>query len=187
MRHCATEYPKKRPPLSADVRFTPKSRHWLSVSRCPRCAKADIMRRSKIILLDHLVSGDAQGLGHRDDECLGRFEIDGQQVFHRHLHRKLRLLGASQDIVQKAGRTAKILLEVCAIGNKTAVAGEDRWPIDRRQMVPRRQRYGCRAVVSVEGIWGDKEGTAGFAAERGNDCFNLSVAVNGRCDWRNIE
>src|SRR5215831_16164449 len=71
--------------------------------------------------------------------------------------------------------------------NKTAVTGEDRWPIDRRQMVPRRQRYGCRAVVSVEGIWGDKEGTAGFAAERGNDCFNLSVAVNGRCDWHNIE
>jgi hypothetical protein len=34
------------------------------------------MRRSKITLLDHLVSGDAQCLWHRDAECLGRFEID---------------------------------------------------------------------------------------------------------------
>jgi len=33
--------------------------------------KADIMRRSKITLLDHLVSGHAQRLWHRDAECLG--------------------------------------------------------------------------------------------------------------------
>jgi hypothetical protein len=29
------------------------------------------MRRSKITLLDHLVSGHAQRLWHRDAECLG--------------------------------------------------------------------------------------------------------------------
>jgi hypothetical protein len=44
-----------------DVRFVPK---------------ADIMRRSKITLLDHLVGGDDQSLRHRDAECLGCFEID---------------------------------------------------------------------------------------------------------------
>ena len=67
--------------------------------------KADIMRRGKITLLDHLVSGDAQRLRHRDTERLGRFEIDNQQIFHRHLRRKFRWLCASQDIVHIAGRT----------------------------------------------------------------------------------
>src|SRR5262249_8273196 len=128
-----------------DVRFVPT---------------ADIMRRGKITLLDHLVSGDAQRLWHRDAECLGRFEIDNQQIFHRHLHRKFRWLCASQDIVHILGRTAKIILEVCAIGNETAVSGHDRWPIDRRQTVARRQRYDRRAVVSVESVWCNKEGAA---------------------------
>ena len=50
--------------------------------------KGDQVHRSKITLLDHLVIGDEQRLRHRDAECLGRFEIDNQQIFHRHLHRK---------------------------------------------------------------------------------------------------
>jgi hypothetical protein len=33
--------------------------------------KADIVRCGKINLLDHLISGDAQRLWHRDAECLG--------------------------------------------------------------------------------------------------------------------
>jgi hypothetical protein len=33
--------------------------------------EADIVRCGKINLLDHLVSGDAQRLWHRDAECLG--------------------------------------------------------------------------------------------------------------------
>jgi hypothetical protein len=53
-----------------DVRFVPK---------------ADKVRRSKIVLLDNLVSCDAQRLRHREAERLGRFEIDSPQIFHRHL------------------------------------------------------------------------------------------------------
>ena len=58
-----SEHVPEHPPCEAitNVRFVPK---------------ADIMRPSKITLLDHLVSGDAQCLWHRDAECLGRFEID---------------------------------------------------------------------------------------------------------------
>ena len=94
---------------------------------CPLCAKkGDQVHRSKIMLLDNLVSGDAQRLRHRDAERLGRFEIDSQQIFYRHLYRKLRWHCASQDIVHITGRTAKIIFEVCAIGNKTAVSREDR-------------------------------------------------------------
>ena len=52
----------------SDVRFVPK---------------ADKVRRSKITLLDHLVSGDEQSLRHRDAERLGRFEIDEQLEFGR--------------------------------------------------------------------------------------------------------
>src|SRR5215472_14296327 len=145
------------------------------------------MLRSKITLLDHLVSGDGQSLRHRDAECLGCFEIDSKQIFQRHLHRKVRWLCASQDIVHIAGRTAKIVSEVCGIGNKTAVSGVDRVLKERRQMVVRRQRYDRGAVVSEEIVWSAKEGTPGFAAERVNDRFNLGVAVNGRCDRCNIE
>src|SRR6516162_5062150 len=111
------------------------------------------MRRSKITLLDHLVSGDAQRLWHRDAESLGRFEVDNQQIFHRRLHRKFRWLCASQDIVHILSRTAKIILEVCAIGNETAVSGAYRCHIDRRQMVARSQRYDRRAVVKDESVW----------------------------------
>jgi len=32
---------------SADVRFTPKSRHWNSVAECPLCAKSGHMQCSK--------------------------------------------------------------------------------------------------------------------------------------------
>src|SRR5262249_55536869 len=143
---------------SRNVRFVPK---------------ADIMRRSKSPLLDHLVSGDEESLRHRDAECLGCFEIDSQQIFHRHLHRKIRWLCASQDIVHIAGRTAKIVSEVCSIGNKTAVSGVDRVLKERRQMVVRRQRYDRRAVVCEETVWSTKEGTPGFTAQRVDDCFNL--------------
>ena len=56
-----------------------------------------------------------------------------------------------------------------------------------RPQVARRQRYDRHAVISHEAVWCHKERTAGFAAERVNDRFNLGVAVNGRCDGRNIE
>jgi hypothetical protein len=79
-----------------------------------------------------------------------------------------------------AGRTAKIVAEVCGIGNKSAVSGKDGVLKDRRQMVACRQRYDRRAVVSDESVWSDQEGAAGFAAERGNECFNLGITVNGR-------
>src|SRR6516165_401858 len=32
-----------------DVRFTPKSGHWLSVSGCPLCATSGLTHRSKIV------------------------------------------------------------------------------------------------------------------------------------------
>ena len=95
-------------PLKADI--AERDRHVRFVP------KADIMRRGKITLLDHLVSGDAQRLWHRDAERLSRFEIDNQQILHWHLHRKFRWLCASQDIVHILSRTAKIILEVCEIG-----------------------------------------------------------------------
>jgi hypothetical protein len=64
----------------------------------------------------------------RDAECLGRFEIDNQQIFHRHLHRKFRWLCASQDIVHITGRMAKIILEVCTVGNFRLVQNQpQRW------------------------------------------------------------
>ena len=78
-------------------------------------------------------------------------------------------------------------LGVCGIGNETTVSGHDRWPIDRRQVVARRQRYDGRAVISHEGVWCDKQGTAWFLAKRVNDCFNIGVAVNWLWDRRNIE
>jgi hypothetical protein len=42
--------------VHANVRFTPKSRHWLSVSECPLCAKSGhYAPRQRTWLFDHLV------------------------------------------------------------------------------------------------------------------------------------
>ena len=86
--------------------------------------KADKVRCSKITLLDHIVSGDAQSLRHREAEFLGCFEIDGQQVFHRHLHRKPRWLCASQDIVHIAGRARPVAHEIGTEPMPTMTPGE---------------------------------------------------------------
>jgi hypothetical protein len=41
---------------ATEVRFTPESGHWLSVSRCPLCAKSGHSAlRQKLALFDHLV------------------------------------------------------------------------------------------------------------------------------------
>jgi hypothetical protein len=95
--------------------------------------KADIHPRNQDVcfgpeadiahLFDHLVGRHEEAWWHRKAERLRRFAIDTQQIFHRHLHRKLRLLCASQDIVHIAGRTPKIVAEVCAIAPSLAKTG----------------------------------------------------------------
>ena len=50
-------------PCLSDVRFTPKSRHWLSVSECPLCAKSGHTQRSKMYRYSIISSASAERLG----------------------------------------------------------------------------------------------------------------------------
>jgi hypothetical protein len=62
-----------------DVRFTPKSRHWNSVSKCPLCAKSrhtDMLPScGKTSRSDHLVGAEDKRLRKGDTESFCRLEI----------------------------------------------------------------------------------------------------------------
>ena len=62
-----------------DVRFTPKSGHWLSVSACPLCAKSGHERA----LFDDLVGNGQQARRYREAKLFGRCKIDNQLKFCR--------------------------------------------------------------------------------------------------------
>src|SRR5262249_5010170 len=56
----------------SDVRFTPKSGHWNSISKCPLCAKSR-HSEERTSLFDHLVGAGKQRLRHGEPECLRGF------------------------------------------------------------------------------------------------------------------
>ena len=78
-----------------DVRFTPKSRHWLNAEGCPLCAKSgrEQVQQSNP-LFDHLVGAVEQGRRHREAEHLGGFEIDHTFNFGGKLDRQIAGRGA---------------------------------------------------------------------------------------------
>ena len=60
-----------------DVRFTPKSRHWLSASGCLLCAKSGHMQCSKTaFLFDDFVGAREQRERDIEAERLSGFQID---------------------------------------------------------------------------------------------------------------
>src|SRR6516164_9292804 len=74
-------------PCPRDVRFTPKSGHWFSVSECPLCAKSrHSALRQKPPLFDHLVGAGEQRWRHFEVERLGGSQVDDEIEFGRLLY-----------------------------------------------------------------------------------------------------
>src|SRR6516225_3202813 len=67
-----------------DVRFTPKSGHWLSVLGCPLCAKSGHSALQQgLALFDHLVGAGEKRFRNLDAERLGGCDIDDKLDFGR--------------------------------------------------------------------------------------------------------
>jgi hypothetical protein len=64
---------------SSDVRFTPESRHWLSGSGCPLCARSGYSAlQQKMFLFDHLIGNLLQVEWHKKP-------AGAQVLLHDHL------------------------------------------------------------------------------------------------------
>ena len=61
-------------------------------------------------------------------------------VFGRRLYRKIGRLLALKDAIDIAGRLPKLVDEIRPIRHQAAGSDEEAFPIDRRQLVPGRQR-----------------------------------------------
>ena len=71
-----------------DVRFTPKSGHWLSASGRLLCAKSrHFALRGRQALFDHLVGASEERWWHGETERSGGLQIDDQLKFGGLLNR----------------------------------------------------------------------------------------------------
>ena len=74
-----------------------------------------------------------------------------------------------------------------ATPKQTAISGKERKVIDRRYVVSGRRQYDRRAMHGRECVRDDDKAASLLAAEGHNGRFDLSVAMNGRNDWRDLE
>jgi hypothetical protein len=87
-----------------------------------------------------------------------------QNVFYRHLDRKLRGHCATENAVDICRGAAKYICKVCPVGEQASVFNIDRQLIDRRYIVLRRQRNDLRAMDFHKIIRHDEKTTSRLAA-----------------------
>ena len=77
---------------------------------------------------------------HGEAEHPGGLGVDDQLELGRRLDRKVGRLRALKYAIDVAGRLPKLVDEIRPIRHQAAGSDEEPFPIDRRQLVPRRQR-----------------------------------------------
>ena len=122
-------------PPAADM---PPHRLWAAM--CQSC-REQVQQHTHATdyLLDHLVGGGEQLIGHGDAERPGGLVVDDQLEFRRLHHRQVRGLHVLEDAVDVAGGAPELIDEIRPIGNQTAEVDEDTIVVDRGQLVAGRQ------------------------------------------------
>src|SRR6516162_10303463 len=134
------------------------------------------------LLFDHFVGAKQDRWRHGKAERLGGLEVHDHLKFRRKLHREIARLLAAQDAIHISGGAAIVVYRVGSIGEQTALSDKARPGIDGRYVVPGRRRYDHGPSARRD----DK--AASRLAPKGRDGrFDLSVAVNGRNDWHDLE
>jgi hypothetical protein len=89
-----------------NVRFTPKSRHWNSIEKCPLYAKSGHCCNIDPKLFDHFVGLCKQGLRDVKTQCLRGREVEAKLKFRWLLNRQVAWFGAFQNLVNVNCRVA---------------------------------------------------------------------------------
>ena len=133
-------------------------------------------------LFDHLVCSSKERGWYREAERLGGLQINDQKVLHRQLHRKFRRLCAMENVINIVGTTVKYISELSSVGEQTTFSGDNRCLIDRRNTIPRCQRYDQRAVDFDKIVRHAKKTTSRLAPKRGYSSLDFSFVMDGRLD-----
>src|SRR5262249_20651208 len=92
-------------------------------------------------LLNHLIGSNKKRERGAKAERRGSLQVDDHEVFQRQLHGKFRRLCATENVVNVAGTAVKYILELSSVGEQTTISGDNGCLVDRRNSVPRCQRY----------------------------------------------
>src|SRR5215469_675718 len=84
----------------SDVRFTPKSGHRLSASRCRLCANSG----HPALLFDHLVGTRKERWRYGETKRFGGFQVNHQFELGRRLHREVSGLLTFKNAIDVTGR-----------------------------------------------------------------------------------
>src|SRR5712691_11797711 len=114
-----------------------------------------------VTLLNHLVSPEQERLRDCQPQRLCGLEVDHQFELRRLLDRKIRRPGALQDLIDIGdGGPMEIRLAYVISHQATAVDGERRISIDRRQSVAGR-KFGYSCALNTENALGRREESFG--------------------------
>ena len=105
-----------------DFCFTSESGHRVEQGACPLSANSCHSRH----LFDHLVGACEHGRRYRQAKCLRGFEVDGEFVLGRRLHREIGCLFALEDAIDVTGSEQRRVDPVTTVSiGSCAEAGPD--------------------------------------------------------------
>src|SRR6516225_1463199 len=107
-----------------DVRFTPNSGHWLSVSRCPLCAKSGHWRVNRHHAHRHFKS-----------ERLRCLEADDEFILSRKLDRQIAGSCSLENAIDVIGCAAKLVGKIEGVAHEPTSMHELGVGIDSRQAI----------------------------------------------------